>query len=311
MALTARSALARYGVLALGVAAAGARAGRGGARVRPVLLAHRLLPPRPGAVEPLGRGARRARVRRDPAGRGAVEPAAAASVVFGAAGNRAAARRAGGAPVPGARHHAAPRGRHPRALARLAAHAGDGRHGARRRGRRALPRRPGRQRAVDIGLAWRGAHVRRRERRALRLASGQRLGLVVQLPLASRVIAGARPATRGAAIGGIAAVAGSAAALLTWGATVESRLEMAQQDAMRQGMLVDPVVIPLLDRAGTKLRLGPPPTGRVPALRTLVPGARRTRGVSRATRPAAAGRHHARGPGHWIHSRSRTRLSSG
>lgn len=69
----------------------------------------------------------------------------------------------------------------------------------------------------------------------------------------------ARPANRGAAIGGIAAVAGSAAALLTWGATVESRLEMAQQDAMRQGILVDPVVIPLLDRAGTKLRLGPPP----------------------------------------------------
>src|SRR5204862_1747596 len=38
------------------------------------------------------------------------------------------------------------------------------------------------------------------------------------------------PATRGATIAGIAAVAGSAAALLTWGAMTESRLESAQQD---------------------------------------------------------------------------------
>jgi signal transduction histidine kinase len=68
-----------------------------------------------------------------------------------------------------------------------------------------------------------------------------------------------RPASRGAAIAGIAAVAGSAAALLTWGAMVESRLEMAQQDAMRQGIAADPVVVPLLERAGTRLRFGPAP----------------------------------------------------
>ena len=69
----------------------------------------------------------------------------------------------------------------------------------------------------------------------------------------------ARPAVRSATITGIAAVAGSAAALLTWGAMTESRLEAAQQDAMRLGRAVDPVVVPLLDRAGTVLREGPPP----------------------------------------------------
>jgi hypothetical protein len=69
----------------------------------------------------------------------------------------------------------------------------------------------------------------------------------------------ARPAVRGATITGIAAVAGSAAALLTWGAMTESRLEAAQQDAMRLGRAVDPVVVPLLDRAGARLRGAPPP----------------------------------------------------
>jgi len=67
------------------------------------------------------------------------------------------------------------------------------------------------------------------------------------------------PATRGATIAGIAAVAGSAAALLTWGAMTESRLESAQQDAMRQGLAVDPVMVPLLDRAGARLRAAPAP----------------------------------------------------
>ena len=68
-----------------------------------------------------------------------------------------------------------------------------------------------------------------------------------------------RPAARGAAIIGIAAVAGSAAALLTWGAIVESRLEAAQQDALRQGLAVDPVVVPLLERAGERLGEAPAP----------------------------------------------------
>ncbi len=68
-----------------------------------------------------------------------------------------------------------------------------------------------------------------------------------------------RPAARGVTIIGIATVAGSAAALLTWGAMTESRLESAQQDAMRQGPGVDPVVVPLLDRAGQKLRAVPAP----------------------------------------------------
>ena len=68
-----------------------------------------------------------------------------------------------------------------------------------------------------------------------------------------------RPSFRGAAIVGIAAVAGSAAALLTWGAMVESRLEMAQQDAMAQGLALDPAVVPLLERAATTLRASPAP----------------------------------------------------
>lgn len=68
-----------------------------------------------------------------------------------------------------------------------------------------------------------------------------------------------RPASRGATIAGIAAVAGSAAALLTWVAIVESRLEAAGQDARHQGLEVDPVVIPLLDRAGVRLRQPPAP----------------------------------------------------
>ncbi len=68
-----------------------------------------------------------------------------------------------------------------------------------------------------------------------------------------------RPASRGAAIVGIAAVAGSAAVLLTWGAMVESRLEQAQQDALRQGRAVDPIVVSLLDRAGRRLRAAPAP----------------------------------------------------
>lgn len=69
----------------------------------------------------------------------------------------------------------------------------------------------------------------------------------------------ARPAVRSATIAGIATVAGSAAALLTWGAITESRLESAQQDAMRQGLAVDPVMIPLLDQAGARLRAAPVP----------------------------------------------------
>ena len=68
-----------------------------------------------------------------------------------------------------------------------------------------------------------------------------------------------RPAARGVTIVGIATVAGSAAALLTWGAMTDGRLEAAQQDAMRQGPSVDPVVVPLLRRAGAKLRATPAP----------------------------------------------------
>jgi len=68
-----------------------------------------------------------------------------------------------------------------------------------------------------------------------------------------------RPAQRGVTIAGIAAVAGSAAALLTWATMVESRLEMAQQDAMRLGTTPDPVVVPLLEQAAVALGAPPAP----------------------------------------------------
>jgi hypothetical protein len=84
----------------------------------------------------------------------------------------------------------------------------------------------------------------------------------------------ARPAARGATITGIAAVAGSAAALLTWGAMTESRLEAAQQDAMRLGRAVDPVMVPL-------------PSGPVPG------SARSRRRMTRHSSTQAGGR---RGP---------------
>jgi len=68
-----------------------------------------------------------------------------------------------------------------------------------------------------------------------------------------------RPATRGVTIAGIAAVAGSAAALLTWRTMADSRLEMAQQDAMRLGTTPDPVVVPLLEEAAAVLGAPPAP----------------------------------------------------
>ena len=68
-----------------------------------------------------------------------------------------------------------------------------------------------------------------------------------------------RPSRRGVVIAGIAAVAGSAAALLTWGTMVESRLELAQQDAMRLGLAVDPFVAPLLERSAAILGAAPAP----------------------------------------------------
>ena len=56
------------------------------------------------------------------------------------------------------------------------------------------------------------------------------------------------PAPRRWALVGMAVVAGTAAALLTWGAAVEGRLSLATRDAQRLGDEGDPVALALLER---------------------------------------------------------------
>ena len=68
------------------------------------------------------------------------------------------------------------------------------------------------------------------------------------------------PASRWATISGIALVAGSSAALVTWGAEMSGRLQVAQRDIARLGAEPDPLALPLL---GAVRRAGPacgPPT---------------------------------------------------
>ena len=62
------------------------------------------------------------------------------------------------------------------------------------------------------------------------------------------------PAPRWAAISGIALVAGSSAALVTWGAELSGRLEVAQRDIARLGAEPDPLALPLLERFGDEVR---------------------------------------------------------
>jgi signal transduction histidine kinase len=62
------------------------------------------------------------------------------------------------------------------------------------------------------------------------------------------------PAPRWAAISGIALVAGSSAALVTWGAELSGRLQVAQRDIARLGAEPDPLALPLLERFGEQVR---------------------------------------------------------
>jgi two-component system nitrogen regulation sensor histidine kinase NtrY len=55
------------------------------------------------------------------------------------------------------------------------------------------------------------------------------------------------PTRRWAAIAGIAIVSGSAAALVTWGADLEARVEVAQRDMLGLGDEGDPLAVPLLN----------------------------------------------------------------
>ena len=68
------------------------------------------------------------------------------------------------------------------------------------------------------------------------------------------------PAPRWATISGIALVAGSSAALVTWGAELSGRLQVAQRDVARLGNEPDPLAVPLLERFGEQaLRRARPP----------------------------------------------------
>ncbi|MFL5403884.1 MAG: sensor histidine kinase [Gemmatimonadales bacterium] len=62
------------------------------------------------------------------------------------------------------------------------------------------------------------------------------------------------PAPRWAAISGIAFVAGSSAALVTWGAELSGRLQVAERDIARLGSEPDPLALPLLERLGEEVR---------------------------------------------------------
>jgi two-component system nitrogen regulation sensor histidine kinase NtrY len=67
------------------------------------------------------------------------------------------------------------------------------------------------------------------------------------------------PAPRRWALPAIAIVAGTAAALVTWGAAVEGRLALAQRDARQLGQEEDALARALLERLGTQLSTQPPP----------------------------------------------------
>jgi signal transduction histidine kinase len=69
----------------------------------------------------------------------------------------------------------------------------------------------------------------------------------------------ALPAPRWATISGIALVAGSSAALVTWGAELAGKIQVAQRDVARLGVEPDPLAVPLLERFGEEVLRAPPP----------------------------------------------------
>ncbi|MBA3345352.1 MAG: hypothetical protein H0T44_08640, partial [Gemmatimonadales bacterium] len=68
------------------------------------------------------------------------------------------------------------------------------------------------------------------------------------------------PAPRWVAIGGIALVAGSASALVTWGAELAGKVQVAGRDLARLGSEPDPLAVALLERFGEQVRRTSPPT---------------------------------------------------
>jgi signal transduction histidine kinase len=69
----------------------------------------------------------------------------------------------------------------------------------------------------------------------------------------------ALPAPRWATISGIALVAGSAAALVTWGAELTGQIQVAERDIARLGLEPDPLAVPLLERFGQQVMDLPAP----------------------------------------------------
>jgi signal transduction histidine kinase len=67
------------------------------------------------------------------------------------------------------------------------------------------------------------------------------------------------PASRWATISGIALVAGSSAALVTWGAEMSGRLQVAQRDIARLGAEPDPLALPLLEGFAAQVGHSSPP----------------------------------------------------
>ncbi len=68
------------------------------------------------------------------------------------------------------------------------------------------------------------------------------------------------PASRWATIAGVALVAGSSAALVTWGAEMSGRLQVAQRDVARLGGEPDPLAVPLLEGFGEQVQRSPAAT---------------------------------------------------
>ena len=69
----------------------------------------------------------------------------------------------------------------------------------------------------------------------------------------------AMPAPRWATISGIALVAGSAAALVTWGAELTGQIQVAERDIARLGNEPDPLAVPLLERFAEQVVDAPAP----------------------------------------------------
>ena len=70
----------------------------------------------------------------------------------------------------------------------------------------------------------------------------------------------ARPAPKWALLAGTAIVAGSAAALVTWGAELNGRITAAQADLARLGDVEDPLAEPYLERFADQIAAGSEPT---------------------------------------------------